>query len=133
MFVYICQSYICLLVGHLILLGRLFSRFWRVPIGILAYPSKRTFVRSATDGGGQEDLAHYQCSSSHKRCSVGFRSVLYEDHLGYFTANSSSHVFIELALYPEHIHAGKGKGLPQTVTTRLEVPICLKCHCMLMY
>ena len=30
-----------------------------------------------------------------------------------------------------HCHAETGKGLPQTVATKLEAQNCLECHCML--
>jgi hypothetical protein len=99
------------------LLGRLSTRCWNIAVRSCFHSATRALVRSDTDVG-RLGLAHSRHSNSSQRCSMGLRSG--------FCAGQFFHTDIDKPfLY------GQGKGLPQTVATKLESQNRLEGHCML--
>jgi hypothetical protein len=65
------------------------------------------------------------------RCPMGLRLGLCADQSSSSTPISANHFCMDLALCTGHCHAETGKGLPQTVATKLEAQNRLECDCML--
>ena len=99
------------------LLGRLSTRSWDC--------NSATSISEV----GQLGLACSLHSNSSQSCSMGLRSGLCPCQSSSSTPISTNHFCMDLAL--GHCHAETGKGLPQTVATKLEAQNCLEYQCML--
>jgi hypothetical protein len=112
------------------LLGSISTRCWNIAAGTYFHSATRALVRSDTDVG-RLGLARSRRSNSPWRWSMGLRSGLFAGQSSSFTPLLTNHFRMHLALCTGHCHDKTGKGLPQTVATKLEVqnrPECL-CHC----
>ena len=109
------------------LLERLSTRCWNISEGTCFHSATRVLVRSHTNVG-RLDLACCQRSNSSQMCLMGFRSVLCAGQSSSSTPIPTNHFF---NLCTGNCHAETGKGLPQTVSTKLEAENHLECHCML--
>jgi hypothetical protein len=70
---------------------------------------------------GDLGLARSRCFNLSQRCSMRLRSGLCAGQLSSSTPISTNHFCMDLALCTGHCHVETGKGLPQTVATKLEV------------
>ncbi|KAK6307892.1 hypothetical protein J4Q44_G00211630 [Coregonus suidteri] len=101
------------------LLGRLFTRCWNIAAGTCFHSATRALVRSGTDVG-RLGLAYSRRSNSSQRCSMGLRSGLCAGQASSSTLISTNHSVWTSLCAQGHCHAETGKGLPQTVATKLE-------------
>ena len=112
------------------LLERLSTRCQNIAAGTCFHSATRALVRSGTDVW-QLGLARNWHSDSSQRWSIGLKSGLCTGQSSSSTPISPSLFCIYLALCTGHCHAETGKGLPQTVATKLEAQNRLECHCIL--
>lgn len=90
--------------------GKAFYSIFGMCVGIFAHSSRMAFISSDV---GKEDLAFNLFSSSTQRwCSMGLRSGLCLDQSNSSTPNSSSHVFMNLALCTGAQSSWKEGGFP---------------------
>ncbi len=100
--------------------GKAFHRIIkRVSVGILARSSSRALVRSGNDVE-RESLACNLCVSSSQRRLMGLSSELCAAQSSSSMPNSSNHILWTLFFALGLSHAGREKGFPQSVPTKLE-------------
>jgi hypothetical protein len=104
------------------LLGRLSIRCWNIAAEICFHSATRALVRSGTDVG-RLGLWLAVCLPIHPK-GVQASQVLPNQ------SRQTISVWTSLCARG-HCNVGTGKGLPQTVATKLEAQNRLECHCML--
>ena len=106
-------------------LGRFSIRCWNIAAGTCFHSAKRALIRSGNDVV-RLGLARSQRSNSSQRHLIRLRSELCGGQSSSSTVLLINH-WTSLCSQGK-CHAETGKGLPQTVATKLEARNCIECH-----